>query len=217
MFLRIARWVPGTGVVFAVLVVVAFQLESNSPSKDASNTAWVNYYADSGNRHKEELAFILIGLAGLCFLQFLGSLRGALARAEGDPARVTTAAIASGAAFIAIATAAHAVTTAYSWATSYYGSNLTVDANTARLLSSLGIGMFAMSLFAAAAMVLAATTVSLSMRAFPTWISVLGVLATIAGLLGIFVFPSIVVLLWIIVVSGYLIRPRPAASAPPPG
>ena len=57
----------------------------------------------------------LIGLAGLCFLQFLGSLRGALARAEGEPARITTAAIASGAAFIALATASHAVGTAVSW------------------------------------------------------------------------------------------------------
>ena len=65
MFLRIARVVPGTGIVFAVLVVVAFLLESNSPGKDASSTAWANYYADSGNRRKEELAFILIGLAGL--------------------------------------------------------------------------------------------------------------------------------------------------------
>ena len=73
MFLRIARVVPGTGIVFAVLVVVAFLLESDSPSKHASNTAWMNYYADSGNRHKEELALILIGIGGLCFLQFLGS------------------------------------------------------------------------------------------------------------------------------------------------
>ena len=129
MFLRIARVVPGTGIVFAVLVVVAFLLESDSPSKHASNTAWMNYYADSGNRHKEELALILIGIGGLCFLQFLGSLRGALARAEGEPARITTAAIASGAAFIAVAIAAHAVDTAYSWATYYYGSSLTVGAH----------------------------------------------------------------------------------------
>jgi len=36
----------------------------------ASTPTWVAYYADSGNRHKEEISFLLIGLAGLCFLQF---------------------------------------------------------------------------------------------------------------------------------------------------
>lgn len=218
MFALIARWVPGLGFVFAVLVLIAYGLEAGAPGGDDSDTTWVAYYADAGNRRKEEIAFLLIGLAGLCFLQFLGSVRGALARAEGEPARITTAAIASGAAFIAIAISAHAVGAAVSWAKTFYGADLTVDPNTARLLSSLSYGLFVMSLFAAAAMALATATIGLSMRAFPAWLSWLSVLAAISGVLGIWGIPSIVVLLWIALLSLYLVwpkRPAPAQTAAP--
>jgi hypothetical protein len=221
MFLLIARWVPASGIVFAVLVIIANLLES-PPGRHASNAAWTAYYADAGNRHKEEISFFLVGLAGLFFLQFLGSLRGALARAEGEPARITTAAIASGVAFVGIAISAHAVGSAISWSVSYYGSSYTVDPQTARLLAGLGFGLFVMSLFGAAAMALATTTLSFHTRVFPIWLSWLGVLATIGALIGIVGFTSLVTLLWILVLSGYLAWPRKAAttqqvSPPAPG
>ena len=212
MFVRIARLVPATGIVFAALVLVAFVLESGSPRMHASNATWVAYYADAGNRHKEEIAFVLIGLAGLCFLQFLGSLRGALARAEGPPARITTAAIGSGVAFIAIAMTAHVVDTALSWTATVYGPDFTVDPNTARLLASLGYGLFAMSMFAAAAMVLATTTVSFSTGAFPTWLSWFGVLATIGGLLALLGYSAVLVLAWIVLVSVHVLLPERASQ-----
>jgi hypothetical protein len=216
MFPLIARWVPGLGVVFAVLVIVATLLESGAPGNDASDAAWTEYYADSGNRDKEHVAFFLIGLAGLCFLQFLGSVRGALARAEGEPARITTAAIASGAAFIAIAVSAHAVGTAVSFTVGIYGGDFTVDPHTARLLAGLASALYVMSLFGAAGMALATATVALWMRAFPAWLGWLSVLATIAGILGIVTgLTGLVVLVWIAVLSGYLVWPRPAAAAPP--
>jgi hypothetical protein len=214
MFPLIARWVPGLGVVFAALVIVAFWLVSGGPGDNASDDAWTAYYADSGNRREEQIAFFLIGLAGLCFLQFLGSLRGALARAEGEPARITTAAIASGVAFIGIAVSAHAVGTATSWAMSFHGANFTVDADTARLLASLSYGLYVMSLFAAAGMALATATVALWMRAFPAWLGWLSVLATIAGVLGIFGLTGLVVLAWIVALSVYLVWPRAAPGTP---
>jgi hypothetical protein len=216
MFPLIARWVPGLGVVFAALVIVATWLASGAPGSDAPDAEWTAYYADSGNRREEEIAFFLIGLAGLCFLQFLGSLRGALARAEGEPARITTAAVGSGVAFIAIAISAHAVGTAVSWCVGFYGDDFTVDPDTARLLASLSYGLYVMSLFAAAAMALATATVALWMRAFPAWLGWLSVLATIAGVFGIFGLTGIVVLAWIVLLSAYMVWPRPAVSAPPP-
>jgi len=217
VFLAIARWVPGSGIVFAALVIVAAGLESSTPSRHAADTAWTTYYADSGNRHKEQIAFFLIGLAGLCFLQFLGSLRGALARAEGEPARITTAAIASGAAFIALATASHAVGTAVSWSVGYFGSSFRVDPNTARLLAGLSFGLFAMSMFAAAAMALATATLAFHTRVLPAWLAWLSGVATIGGVLVIFFgLTSFLVLLWIVALSAYLVLPQ-RAIAPPPG
>jgi len=210
VFALIARWVPGLGLVFSVLVLVAYGLKTGAPGNNDPDPTWVAYYANSGNRHKEEIAFLLVGLAGLCFLQFLGSVRGALARAEGEPARITTAAIASGAAFIAIALAAHAVGTSVAWSKSFYAADLTVDPNTARILASLSYLLFVMSLFAAAGMALAVATIGLRMRAFPAWLSWLSVLAAIAGVLGIWGLPSLVVLVWIAALSLYLVWSRRA-------
>jgi hypothetical protein len=215
MFPLIARWVPGLGVVFAVLVVIAAWLESDRPGKDASDGEWTAYYADSANRQMEEVAFFLIGLAGLCFLQFLGSLRGALARAEGEPTRITAAAISSGVAFIAIAIAGHAIGTAVAWAVTWYGDDYAVDPDTARLLVSLNYLFYVMSLFAAAGLALATATVALWMRAFPAWLGWFSVLATIAGVLGIWGITGFVVLAWIVVLSAYLVWPRPTPAAPP--
>jgi hypothetical protein len=218
MFLRIARWVPANGILFAALVIIATFLIGDSPGTDSSDASWTSYYADAGNRHKEEISFFLIGVAGLCFLQFLGSLRGALARAEGEPARITTAAVASGVAFIAIAISAHAVGTVVSWTASTYGNDFTVDPNTARMLQTLSYLLFVMSLFAASAMALAVTTLAFVTRVFPVWLAWLGALATVAGIVGILFVPSLVVLAWIVAVSIVLLLPQrtaPGATATP--
>ncbi len=204
MFLRIARLVPGTGIVFALLVIVATALSSGSPDTDSSDTEWTSWYASAGHRHREEIAFFLVGLAALCFLQFLGSVRGALARAEGEPARITTAAITSGAAFISLAVAAHAVGTAHSWALSGF-DGFTVNPDTARLFSTLSYLLFVLSLFAAAAMALAVATLAFAMRAFPAWLAWFSALAALAGLLGILFLPSLIVLAWIAALSAYLL------------
>jgi hypothetical protein len=208
MFAKIARWVPGTGLAFALLVLVAAALTGGMPDKGASDTAWVSYYADAGNRHSEELSFFLVGLAGLCFLQFLGSLRGVLLRAEGEPGRITNAAQASGVAFITLAVAAHVFGTAQSWSVQHFGLTYHVDPQTARVLASIAFLLYVMSLFAAAGMALAVTTIALQFRVFPAWLTWLGALAILGGLLGALFLPSAVVLLWIAALSVWMLLPE---------
>ena len=99
-----------------------------------------------------------------------------------------------------------------SWSVSYYGSSLTVDANTARLLSSMSYLLYVMSMFAAAAMALATATIALQFRALPRWLAWLSVLAAIAGVLGFFSFPGIVVLLWFILLSAWMLAPQRAPA-----
>jgi hypothetical protein len=205
MFLRIARIVPGLGIVFAVLVVVAVILASGSPNTTDSDQSWTSYYADNGNRTKEQISFVLIGLAGLCFLQFLGSVRGALTRAEGEPSRISTAAVASGTAFVTLAVAAHATGTAMAFTRDDVGSSYTVDADLGRTLSDLSYLLFVLSLFAAAGMALAVATIAFQSRAFPAWLAWFSVLAVVAGVVGILFVPSVVVLAWIVALSAYLL------------
>ncbi len=213
MFLKIARWVPANGIVFAVLVVVATLLTIDHPGMKTDSGEIVSYYADSGNRSKELVALFLIGLAGLCFLSFLGSFRGVLARAEGEPARLTTAVTASGAAFIALALAAHGAGTTMALA-SDIAENFSVDPNTAKVTWALSALLFGLSLFAAAAMALSTTVLALQTRALPAWLAWTGALATVAGIFTI-VWPplSAIVLLWIAALSAWMLRPAPTAIA----
>src|SRR5688500_16904840 len=114
MFLRVTHWIPASGIAFVALVVIAALLTRDSPGGDASEQAIATYYADGATLDAERISFFLIGLAAFCCLLFLGSLRGALARAEGDPARLTTATIAAASVFIALAVAAHVLETGLS-------------------------------------------------------------------------------------------------------
>jgi hypothetical protein len=212
MFVQLARWVPATGIVFAVLVVAASLLTSDTPGTGATDAEIVSYYGDDDNRTAERISLLLIGLAVLCFATFLGSLRGALARAEGEPARITTSAIAGGAVFIALAGAAHVVGTAVAEAGEAF-DDFTVDPDTARVLLSTSRGFFVLSLFAAAVMTFSAATVALWMGGLPRWLGWFGVVATVAAVLGFLGWPSLVVLAWIVATSAYLVWPQRQRAA----
>jgi hypothetical protein len=214
MFLRFARWVPANGILFAVLVVIATLIKA-TPSPDASDTEIVSYYQDSGNRTDEAIALFLVGLGVLCFLSFLGSLRGALARSEGEPARLSTAVVASGTAFITLAFAGHVIRSATAGTVELYDERFQVDPNMARLMLALGFGFFIASFFAGAAMALAASVLALHTGVFPRWLSVLGLLAAVGGVLGFLFWPASLLLAWILAVSGFLLfSPTPTDRGP---
>jgi Domain of unknown function (DUF4386) len=220
MALRIARLDPAGGILFAVLVLVAELLTRDVPGSDASDAQVVAYFADDGNRNKAILSFFLVAVAVLAFLSFLGSLRGALARSEGEPARLTTTATTAGGVFIALAAAAHVAGTAVAFAADDIDA-FRVDANTARLFWALSFWFFVMSLFAAAAMTLAAALLALQTAALPRWLAYGGLVATAGGVLGILAWPSVLVLAWIVAVAAWLLARGYAASPPrgslPPG
>ena len=217
MSLRITRWIPATGIAFVVLVVVAALLTRDSPGGDTSEAEIASYYANPDNLDSERISFFLVGVAAFCFLLFLGSLRGALANAEGDPARLTTATIVAASVFIALAVAAHVLETGLSLGEGIYGETFAVDPNVARLMLALSFGFFVMAMFAAGAMVLSASILALHSRVFPNWLAVFGFPAALAGLISALVWPSVLVLVWILAVSVVLLLPQrpPPAPAPP--
>ena len=216
MSVRITRWIPATGIAFVVLVVVAALLTRDSPCGDTSEAEIASYYANPDNLDSERISFFLVGLAAFCFLLFLGSFRGALARAEGDPARLTTATIVAASVFIALAVAAHVLETGLSLGEGIYGETFAVDPNVARLMLALSFGFFVMAMFAAGAMVLSASILALYSRVFPNWLAVLGFPAALAGLISALVWPSVLVLVWILAVSLVLLLPQRPPPAPAP-
>jgi hypothetical protein len=71
---------PLTGILFVVLVIVAFVVGGETPSTDDSPQTIVSFYLD--NDSEQSIASALLALACVPFLFFLGALRQAL-RAAG--------------------------------------------------------------------------------------------------------------------------------------
>jgi hypothetical protein len=213
---------PGTGllaggiaaIVFAVLFVVGFLLTTNTPEGDESNREWVRHFADSGNRRTIVIGAILIALAALAFLIFLGALRERLRTAAPGAEWLSTIAFASGIVFVAML-GVFAVGVAAVPAGVAFGDNpVPRDADIMRSLDSLGFG--ALLLFGAgAAGLLILTTSIVSGRAalLPRWLVVTGYVVGVIVLLGgLLFFPMILLVLWMLAV-GIVMLSRSGATA----
>ena len=99
---RYARYGALSGLLAALILVGTFAalILPNAPDVDASATDWGGYFADHQSRIQ---VGIVLGSIGLFFFTwFLGSLRAALATAEGGAGRLASVAFAGG--IIGIAT-----------------------------------------------------------------------------------------------------------------
>lgn len=99
---RYASWAALSGALATILIVGAFGalVLPNAPDTDASPTAWASYYIDHGSRIQVGITIAGVGL--FFFAWFLGSVRSALARAEGGQPRL--AAVAFGGGIVSIVT-----------------------------------------------------------------------------------------------------------------
>jgi hypothetical protein len=99
-----------TGIGFAVLAVVAFLLPGTPPKADDSTAKLGSYFSD---HHSDLLTGnLLLGVAGLLFLWFLGSLRSYLRAAEGGEGRLSAATFGAGVAGIVLLLAGAALLSA---------------------------------------------------------------------------------------------------------
>lgn len=92
---RYARYGAATGIIAVVLLVVGFGIfTSGFPDLDAPATEWGTFYADHANR--VQFGLTLVGLGLFFYIWFLGSLRSALAAAEGATGRLASVAFGGG-------------------------------------------------------------------------------------------------------------------------
>jgi hypothetical protein len=85
---------PLTGILFVVLVIVAFAVGGETPDVDDSARKVVDFYVD--NDSQQQIAAGLLGLACVALLFFLGSLRTALRAAAGDEGGLSTVVLVGG-------------------------------------------------------------------------------------------------------------------------
>jgi hypothetical protein len=88
------RHAPLTGVLFVVLVVLAFVVGGESPDVDDSPQEILDFYRD--NDSDQQFAAALLAWGTLAFLFFLGVLRSVLQAAEGGASRLSAVAFSGG-------------------------------------------------------------------------------------------------------------------------
>ncbi len=162
---RAERIALGSGIVFAILAVIAFVIASG-PDGGASNDEVLTYFRDNDAALKWQA--LLFGLAGAFFLWFGGTLASVIRRAEGDPAgrlpAIIVAAVAASTAIFFIGMA--------SWLT-------LAETGESAALYGLGESAFGLTDFTAAAFVWAASLGILRTRLLQEWIGWLGAALTV--------------------------------------
>lgn len=220
------RWSAASGVGYVLLAVIGFIFVPDPPAPSISNEGLLAFFEEN----TQELAFqvFFFGLASICFLWFVGTLAGAMRRAEDDRAlRLHAIALAGGTAAMAVF-----VTGTVFWAAMAASADSVLDQGVARGLYDLGRYAYTLSGLPAAAFVLAVSVEVLRTGFLPNavgWAG--GVLALIlvvdvggatvgasddfgpTGSYGVFTF--LLFLVWTLVTSLFLFqRIAPARTAP---
>jgi hypothetical protein len=199
------RWGPLAGIVFVVLFVVGLSL-NNIPSADDSAVKITHFYNDGGDRAQVIISSYLLWLAGLFFFWFIASLRTRLIAVEGQPGRLTSITFGGGLVFIAMLMAASACFASVAGDITFGGEDF-VGVDGARFLPELGYPLLIIGgMFAAIAMIDAASILIVRTGVMPTWIGYFGFVAAVALLFAGFFLPMIFLLLWILFVSVALWR-----------
>ena len=131
---RFARYGAASGILAVLLTVGGFVgfILPNAPDLDAPGTDWATYF--TAHQSRIQVGVIVLGVGLFFFIWFLGSLRSALARAEGGEGRLASIAFGGGIVAVAsllIAASAGAVAAL---------RPEDLDPNTTRALNDLGVG-----------------------------------------------------------------------------
>jgi hypothetical protein len=206
-----ARWWPLTGVVFVVLWIVAFIIDS-SDSSDDTDAQIIAHWADSGNRDTQIVLFFLILAASLAFVWFLGGLRYRIQQAEGGPGLLTGLCFGAGLVAVTLWTVAGSMFASIAFTFSD-SDEFKVDANLARFVDSLGYAVWFSGTTVAAVLVAATGVAALRSAFLPRWLAWLSFLVALTMLFAFAFIPFLIMLGWILVVSATLILRAPDARA----
>jgi hypothetical protein len=206
-----------TGIGFAVLALVALLLPGAPPKADDSIGRIGSYLSD----HDSDLltASLLLGIAAVLFLWFLGSLRSYLRAAEGGEGRLSAAAFGGGILGIALLLAGVAVLNGIAFKlTDSHG----VGPDLVRAFFDASAAVLAMGSFGFAVFFGAASCSAARSGALPPWLywsgSVIAVLQLLGGLALVaksgffavggamgFIAPA-AALIWVVAVSVVIMR-----------
>jgi hypothetical protein len=205
---RVRAWSSLGGVAFTVLAVVGAIFLYDGP-QDASPAKMAAWYSSAGNRTRLNVGWVLAGLAFLCLIWFIASIRERVAVAEEASAPgasfLSTLVAIGGTVFVAagvcqIGIAGGIKTMSDDTYNHQVYSGVIHAAGDASYVILAGSGV------AMASMIFAIALSIFSFGLLPRWVGWFGVVAGIAAVFSLFFFTMLVWLLWIAVASVMLYR-----------
>jgi hypothetical protein len=195
------------GFAFVALYVAAFALGIEVGDSDQEI---LDYYADSGNRAKEVVAFFFIAGAALGVAVFATALRSIIARLERERALLAALAWAGGIACGALVLAGNAVSRATAFAAMDSGFQLDID--TRDLFETAGFLLVVSGALAAIVLVVGVSLAALRYGALPRWLGWAGFVVAVLLPLAIAFVGFLVFLVWVLAASAVLaLRPSPGS------
>lgn len=194
------RFVPLTGVAFAVSLIVGVLLGGDTPALDASATEVVDFYTDNATMLR--VSSVVLAVAMFALLLFVGCLASAT-RDQGSHVALTSALSGGG----VIAAAGIGVDSALRFILVESAGEVSPEA--VQALFALWSGYFLAIHVGFAIFILAASLVALSAKSPPIWLAGLGILASlllIVPIVAVTLIGLAVAGLWIIATSVLLYR-----------
>lgn len=200
----------GLSAIWAILIIAA-----DRPGYGSSSAAISEYWDDSGNRVVSLLGAVVLSLAGVALLWFLGSFRVVLRGFEGEPGRLASVAFAGGVVMAALLLVKNSIDGGLALALTFgeAGENdFTLDPDVFKALDALFLGLLIQEAIAAAVLIGAASAVILRTRMLPRWLGGTGIAVAVLQLASWIVYgaPLVLALAWILAVSLLMLRRRAA-------
>jgi hypothetical protein len=170
----------------------------------------VDYYADSGHRSRELIAFFSIAAAALAFVLFSGALASLVRRAEDEGSMLSGLAWAGGTACAVLLLAGNAVSRATAFAA--MDDEFRLDPDTRRLFEDAGLLLLASGTIAAILLVVAISLAALRHNVLPRWLGWAGFPAAALLPLAVSFVGFLVLALWVLAVSSALVFRRGSAE-----
>jgi hypothetical protein len=196
----IERFVPLTGVAFAVLLIVGVLLGGDTPALDASASEVVDFFTDNATILR--VSSVVLAVAMFALLLFVGCLASAI-RDQGSHLALTSVLSGGG----VIAAAGIGVDSALRFVLVESAGEVSPEA--VQALFALWSGFFLAIHVGFAIFILAASLVALSAKSSPIWLAGLGVLASlllIVPIVAVTLIGLVLAGLWIIATSVLLYR-----------
>ena len=197
-----ARWTAVAGFAFVALYVAAFAMGIEVGKSDREI---LDYYADSGHRTREVVAYFIIVAAALSFMVFSLGLRALIAKRE-ETGSLAALALIGGAVSGTLILAGNALARATAF--SAMDDEFQLEPNTRRLFENAGFLLFATAGMAAILLVVAVSLAAFRYATVPRWVGWVGLVCAALLPLSIAFIGFLVLALWVILVGGVLVARR---------